>query len=53
MTIIQIDCILAAVERAQGLGTIPRDQVVTVVAQSLGISEELVREAIESEDQPA
>ena len=49
MSIVQIDRILAAVERAQGLGTIPRDRVVAVVAQSLGITEELVREALDRE----
>ena len=53
MTILQIDLILAAVERAKGLGTIPRDKVVAVVAQSLGISQELVLEAIEQEGQAA
>lgn len=53
MNIIEIDRILAAVERAKGLGTIPRDKVVAVVAQSLGISEDLVLEAIEREGQPA
>jgi len=53
MTILQIDLILAAVERAKGLGTIPRDKVVAVVAQSLGISQEMVLEAIEQEGQAA
>lgn len=53
MTIIQIDRILAAAERAKGLGSIPRDKVVAVVAQSLGITQELVLEAIEREGQPA
>jgi glycerate kinase len=47
MTILEIDKITAAIERAQGLGTVPSDRVVSVVAQSLGISEELVREAME------
>ncbi|MFY7866407.1 hypothetical protein [Roseateles sp.] len=50
MNALQSDLILAAVERAKGLGTIPRDQVVAVVAQALRISEALVRQAIEQEE---
>jgi hypothetical protein len=53
VTILQIDRILAAVERAQGLGTVPSDRVVAVVAQSLGISEEMVREAMERAEEVA
>ncbi len=46
MTIIQIDRILAALERARALGTIPESKVTAVVAQSLGICESLVLEAM-------
>lgn len=46
MTIIQIDRILAACERARALGTIPESKVAAVVAQSLGICESLVIEAM-------
>lgn len=45
MNIVLIDKILAARERAKLLGTIPEAKLDAVVAQSLGISEELVREA--------
>lgn len=45
MTILQIDRILAALERARALGTIPESKVAAVVAQSLGICELLVIEA--------
>jgi hypothetical protein len=49
MTIIQIDRTLAAYERTGLLGTIPEAKRIAVVAQSLGISEELVREALQAE----
>jgi hypothetical protein len=46
MNIVQIDRILAAYERTGLLGTIPEAKRVQVTAQALGISEELVKEAL-------
>jgi hypothetical protein len=46
MNIVQIDRILAAYERTGLLGTIPEAKRIAAVAQALGISEELVREAL-------
>jgi hypothetical protein len=47
MQITEIDRITAAYERAANLGTIPEARRVQAVAQALGISEEMVREALE------
>jgi hypothetical protein len=46
MNIVQIDRILAAYERAGLFGTIPEAKRIAVTAQALGISEELVKEAL-------
>jgi hypothetical protein len=46
MNIVQIDRILAAYERTGLLGTIPEAKRIAAVAQALGISEELVKEAL-------
>lgn len=46
MNIVQIDRILAAYERTALLGTIPEAKRVAATAQALGISEELVKEAL-------
>ena len=47
MTIVEIDRILAAYERTGLLGTIPEAKRVAVTAQAMGVSEELVLEALE------
>lgn len=49
MTIIEIDRILAAVERARQRGTIPRHRLVATVAQALGISQAQVRAVMAQE----
>jgi hypothetical protein len=46
MTVIEIDRILAAYERTGLLGTIPEAKRIAATAQALGISEELVKEAL-------
>jgi hypothetical protein len=53
MNVTQIDRILEARERAKLLGTIPEAQLDAAVAKALGISEDLVLEAIESESKPS
>jgi hypothetical protein len=53
MTITTIDRILAAYERSGHLGSIPAAKRVQAVAQALGISEELVREALEAQREVA
>ena len=52
MNVTQIDRILEARERAKLLGTSPEAQLDAAVAKALGISEDLVLEAIESESKP-
>ena len=47
MTTIPIERIQAAYERTGLLGTIPESKRIAATAQALGISEEMVREAVE------
>ena len=49
-SITQITKIREAYERANNLGTIPKSKLIQAVAQSLGISEEMVIEAMEQEE---
>ncbi len=53
MNVTEIDRILAAVERAEKRGTIPKAKVSQEVAQALGISEDMVKEALERAEQAA
>lgn len=50
MTIIPVEKILAAYERTGTLGTIPEAKRVQATAQALGISEEMVLEAMDREE---
>ena len=49
MTIIPIEKILAAYERTANCKGIPESKRIAATAQALGISEEMVREALERE----
>lgn len=49
MSITEIDRIVAAYERACEIGSVPSAKRISVVAQALGISEEMVREALEQQ----
>jgi hypothetical protein len=49
MTILQIDRILAAYHRTGDCKGIPESKRISAVAQALGISEEMVREALEAQ----
>jgi hypothetical protein len=51
MSITEIDRIVAAYERVCKLGTVPRNRLLEVVATSLGISVEMVEEALNLESQ--
>lgn len=53
MTILPIEKICAAYERTGLLGTIPESKRIAATAQALGISEEMVREALEREGSEA
>ncbi len=53
MTITQIDRITDAYRRTGELGAIPEAKRIQATAQALGISEEMVREALEREGEAA
>lgn len=53
MTIIPIARIQAAYERTGLLGSIPDSKRIAATAQALGISEEMVKEAVEREGSEA
>lgn len=53
MSITQIEKIQKAYERTGLLGSIPESKRIAATAQALGISEEMVREALEREGSEA